>query len=159
MKRNNASHVVDIIFTLGLFCVLAASLLTVVLLGANVYGKTVETMRQNYEKRTAIGYVTGKLRQCENAGAVSLGELGDLPALVLREQVGGQTLLTYIYYYDGALCEVFANEQARLGPQNGQRILEVAHFSVHEAEPGLFWLSCTDAAGVKTRALAGVRGR
>ena len=47
--RTQKDHVVDFLFTLALFCVFAASALTVVVTGANVYRQTVRRMDQNYD--------------------------------------------------------------------------------------------------------------
>lgn len=45
IKQKN--HVVDLLFSLALFCVFAASALTIVIMGADVYQKSVNDNEQN----------------------------------------------------------------------------------------------------------------
>lgn len=159
IKRRKSGHVIDIVFTLALFCVLAASLLTVVILGADVYSATVGRMQENYEFRTSLGYVAGKLRQNDIKDGVKIGEIGGVPALVMKQALGETSLITYIYYYDGALCEVFAGESVEVSPQSGQRIVEIDGFKFKELENGVFKLTCTDTQGETTSVIASARCR
>ena len=81
MQRARSS-VIDVLFTLALFCVFCASALAVVLIGADVYTSTARNMDQNFSARTAVSYVAEKVRQSDAAGAVALGEIGGGQALV-----------------------------------------------------------------------------
>ena len=74
LKGSRQEHIIDIIFTLALFCVLAASLLTVVILGANVYTTNAGEIQHNHEVRTSLGYVSGKIRQNDASDSVSVGK-------------------------------------------------------------------------------------
>lgn len=152
-------HMVDVVFALALFCVFAASLLTVVLLGADVWRSTADGMRQNFALRTCLSYVSEKIRRNDAAGAVYVGQLGDIPALILEQRVGESVYRTYIYHHDGALREIFAGEAAVLPPESGQSIADVSSFSVRPAADGLFLISCAAADGGEVSVLAGLRCR
>ena len=157
LNKNNQEHIIDIFFTLALFCVLAASLLTVVILGANVYGSTVEEMQHNYEVRTTLGYVSGKIRQNDIADSVSIGEIEGVDALVMSQDVYGSRYLTYIYFHDGALYEVFAGEDVPVSLTSGQKIVDIQDFSFEEPQKGVFRLKCTDSGGKTDEALISLR--
>ena len=68
-------HVIDLLFPIALFLVLAASSLFLVILAANVYQKSVAWEESNYESRTCLSYVTEKIRQNDEKAAL-------LPALL-----------------------------------------------------------------------------
>ena len=79
MNRNPArKHSTDILFVLVLFLVFTSSALAVILLGARVYQSTSSRMESNYNVRTALAYVSEKIRQNDESGAVSLCELDAL---------------------------------------------------------------------------------
>lgn len=59
-KRKNQGHIVDLFFTLSLFCLFAASALIVVIIGSDVYRKTTANMEENYATQTALSYTAEK---------------------------------------------------------------------------------------------------
>lgn len=157
LKKSNHEHIIDIFFTLALFCALAASLLTVVILGANVYSSTVEEMQHNYEVRTTLGYVSGKIRQNDTADSVKIGQIENVDALIMSQNIADSRYLTYIYFHDGALYEVFAGEDVKVSLSSGQKIVEIADFSFEETQKGVFRLSCTDSNGKTDHLLISLR--
>ena len=130
--RTQKDHVVDFLFTLALFCVFAASALTVVVTGANVYRQTVRRMDQNYDGRTSLTYVVQKIRQNDRAGAVQIGQVDGSPALVLSQTVDEKTYETWIYVYGGYLREVFVAQGVEVKPTDGQPIKEEQGLTVQK---------------------------
>ncbi|MEG2916225.1 MAG: DUF4860 domain-containing protein, partial [Oscillospiraceae bacterium] len=78
MKKTSHS-VLDIFFTLALFCVFSATALAVVVIGADVYRKTTKSMEDNFNGLTATSYITQKLHQNDAENAVSIGKIEDIP--------------------------------------------------------------------------------
>ena len=130
-------HMVDILFVLTLFFVFALSALTLVVLGANVYRSTVDHMDESFTDRTSYAYVTQKLRQNDEAGALSLAEFGGCDACVFTQEINNTIYKTYIYEYDGYLCELLARADMEMEPGAGTRILELKSFEVTEVTPKL----------------------
>ena len=97
MKKKNHTHVTDVLFTLSLFCLFTACAFLVILIGIQVYKTTVSDLEDNYSSKTALSYVTEKLRQHDFAGGVSVTSLEGETALVLADDAEGETYLTYIY--------------------------------------------------------------
>ncbi len=125
-------HVFDLLFSLALFFVFAATSLLVVMIGANVYRGTVNTMERTFASRTSLSYIAEKLRQNDNEGAAEVGDIAGLPALVITQQHSGVTLQTYIYYYNGYLTELLATENTPLQPELGQAVLALGGFYIEE---------------------------
>ena len=148
MKLKKQRHVVDFLFPLALFVLFAVCALLVILYAARSYGNVVDSSSLNTSARTATSYVTEKLHQNDANGGISKGKLDGLDALLLKQDVNGKEYVTYIYYYDGYLSELYAPESANLSASAGTKILEIKDFKIEELSEGsLFEISCTDENG------------
>ncbi len=157
MNPTGKSHVLQLLFTLTLFCVFAASSLLVVILGSRVYSKTISDMNGNYDIRTSLNYITEKIRQSDRAGSIQIGSFGDSDSLLLDQTVDGTVYRTWIYQYDGYLYEIFAHKDAALQPANGQAIMPLAALSCAYEEPGLLRIQTTGADGLTASLLLSPR--
>lgn len=83
--KNESPHMIDVLFILTLFLVFALSSISVVGIGIQVYRTIVTDMDSNYNSRTAIAYVTEKLREADTSGSVRLGSIDDCDALILSQ--------------------------------------------------------------------------
>lgn len=156
-NTKSTAHVIDILFTLALFCVFAGAALMVVLIGANVYKKTVSTMDANFSMRTSVTYVSAKIRQNDTYAAVYLDELDGLPALVMEQDVDGQIYETWIYHYDGSLRELFVRKGNAAEAAHGMAIVEIDYFEVNQLADGLLELVSWSADGSNERLLVSPR--
>ena len=119
------SHSIDGLSVLFLFAAFTVCILLVLLLGADAYRRVTSRDQAAYDRRTAVQYLSTKVRQTKNGGAVSLlpdAAAGDV--LVLAEEAGGEAYVTLIYCYDGWLRELFTAEDAAVALEDGERLLE-----------------------------------
>jgi len=116
----NKSRITDV---LALLCltVFALCLLLVLLTGAALYQDLVDRGEETYARRTALQYLTTRVRQAET---VEVGQLEGCEALILGQTVGEETYTTHLYCYEGWLRELYAVPGADLPPQAGTEILE-----------------------------------
>lgn len=152
MKRSE-SHTTDLLFTLGLFCVFAASAMILVMIGIRAYQTTVGQMQDTFSTRTAVSYVAEKLRQHDASGAVALTELEGETALCLSDTVEGNDYRTYIYADGEALYELTVHADAEPKRELGEKIIDVADFSIEDAGDGFFSFSATGSGGDTVRVL------
>lgn len=152
-------HIIDLLFPIALFLVLAVSALFLVILAANVYQKSVTREESNYESRTCLSYVTEKIRQNDVNGGVEVGVLDGEPCLILRQSFGETSYVTYLYSYEGQLCELFVQEGISMGAADGQKILKAEDFAVTEQEDGIFRISCTGEDGQEIVTYAAVKSK
>lgn len=132
MTQKKSFHVFDSLFA---FLLLIAFLLFSLLLsgvGSAIYRKGTDSLNENYTTRTALAYLSEKLRQHNEAGALSETTVGDQPALALTETKDGANYITYIYYYDGALRELFTSASATPTPETGSKITDLSSFTFEE---------------------------
>jgi hypothetical protein len=134
----------DILFALALFCVFAASALMVALIGARVYRNTVENMNINFDTRSSVTYVSTKIRQSDEAGAVKVSEIAGTPALLLEQKIGDNTYQTWIYHYDGSLREIFTQEGNEIDPEFGTVIMDIEDFSITQVSDNLYSVTSLD---------------
>ena len=127
---------VSLFLIVAVFALMA--LLTVVL-GAGVYRSVVERAAVNHEARTAMAYVTGKLRAASGEVFVEKTEVGN-DMLVLSEEIDGAVYETRIYAHQGLLYEVFAAADIEFSPEEGQPIATLENFQAQD-EGGLLRLS------------------
>lgn len=108
---------------LALLCltVFALCVLLVLLSGASCYRNLVDRGEAAYDRRTALQYLTTRVRQAES---VTIGELDGCETLILEETVEGETYTTRIYCCDGWLRELYTVPGAVLPLNAGTAILE-----------------------------------
>ena len=159
MGRNDRTqtHTADLLFTIGLFCVFAAAAFILVMIGIQAYQSTAEQMQDTFSTRTAISYVAEKLRQHDAEGCVQLGDVDGLPALVLRDQVGGSEYLTYIYADDETLYELTVRDGTDVSAGLGEQIMQVKDLTIAETGDGFYELTVSDTDGRTVRYLTHLR--
>ncbi len=136
--RDKNRHVIDAVFILCLMLLFIISAFAVIIIGAGIYKRNVNTMAENYSQRIACAYITEKVRQSDNMGMIYVDNLFDQNTLVMQEEVDGQLYNTYIYDYNGYLMELYANADLKeLYPQSGQKIIEVISFDIKDISDNL----------------------
>ena len=74
--------------------------------------------------RSVLNYVANKVRQGDQAGSVTVKTIEDTQVLELAREIDGRNFVTWIYYGDGAVRELFTNEGSGLGLKDGLEIME-----------------------------------
>lgn len=157
--RTKHRHMIDLLFPVALFFVFALSALTVLLIAARIYQSTTERSSLHYTSRTSLSYISEKLHQSDQAGAVSLGSFDGCDALIIQQTHNDNTYYTYIYSYDNRLRELFVKAGVDASASSGREILEVQDFSMEELSEGLLKFSCTDQEGQTASSIIGIRSR
>lgn len=149
MLKLHSSHTkLDTLFLVSLFVLFAFTAGILVLLGAGQYRDTVRTMDHNYEVRTTTSYLSEKLHQ-HDSSSVNVAEFCGIPALAFPETVDNSSYVTYIYYYDHSLRELFVQTDASCTPSMGQEIVPLKSFRPEIADNGLIIIQFTDSDGEK----------
>ncbi len=144
-------HVVDVMFAIALFCVFVISMLSIIIMGANIYKGITRRMDMNSTKRISTSYVGTKLRQMDILNAIYTEELSGKQALVLEQTLNGSAYQTWIFHHDGKLKEIFVGKGDPVNPAIGQTILEITGFDIKMADNNLFVFSYLDGYGRSTQ--------
>ena len=161
MKQRNKSIDMSALAPLLLFALFACCVVLVLLFGADIYRGLAQRDRENYQQRTAVQYLTTRVRQSDCADMVFIGDFdravpdssGD--TVFIREVLGDRTYYTRIYCHDGYLCELFAEEASGPAPEEGERILPAERIQISrdgdrlrfelvfaDSETVDFWVTC-----------------
>lgn len=128
MEENQQKHIIDTLFVIALFCLFALSAIFLITIGANIYGNTINNMEDNFNSRTALAYITEKVRQSDSADSISAGTFHDGPALIITSRIDDTEYLTYLYEYNGYIKEIIVRKGMTLDPAIGQDIIAVSDF-------------------------------
>lgn len=147
MKQKQEHSSVITLFSVFLLLLFVSSALLLILFGSRVYQNGARHLNENYTNRTAIAYVTEKVRQHEETGSISLQELDSIPALRLQETLNGDSFYTFIYFYDHALRELFLQSDRSPSPEMGSTIVELSDFSISENAEGFLTVTAVSQEG------------
>lgn len=150
-------HVIDLVFPIALFFVFAASSLVVLILAADIYASTTNRFQVNDESRTALSYISEKIRQNDTNGALSITTIEQTDCLALSQNFNGTPCTTYIYEYEGMLKELFIQDGILVSLQSGTDIMELSALSMEELEHHLYQFTATDQTGAKSSIIASER--
>lgn len=122
---------------LVVFFLLSVCLLTVLLTGVRIYRNTVQQGEGYYLSRTAVQYLTTRVRQADRRGQLSVESFEGIPALVCREEIQGEGYKTLVYCHDGFLKELFCAEAGHLHPADGEKLFALQALQLQLEPPVL----------------------
>lgn len=159
MNGKGKSHSVDTIFVLTLFCVFAVAVLLALMLGTRAYSAISGRADETYYRRTALSYITEKVRHGDKTQAVYLSEFCGAPALELREEYDGVPYSVYIYLYDGNVCELFCETGLDLPEDAGNTIIEGSELSFEKEGENLLKITYADPEGREGEVFVALRSK
>ncbi|MCR5678459.1 MAG: DUF4860 domain-containing protein [Agathobacter sp.] len=149
MKRiRSSSRKIDTAFAVLLFAVFAAIAILVVLLVAKQYKITTEVMEKDYRTRTANSYLREIVHQHDKAGSISVDEFSGTSALRFTEEVNGYTIHTFVYCYDGYICELTSVNDAAVSLDSGTQLIPAKSLVPELVDDDLLKISYTDEEGI-----------
>lgn len=114
----------SMLFTMLLFLVFVLGALFTVLIGSRVYENITVRSDRNYTGNTALSYIANKVRQGDRAGLVDVVQVEGVPVLEMKQEISGSEYMTWIYWKEGSIRELFTDTQSGLGLDDGLAILE-----------------------------------
>ena len=115
------------LLAMTVFAVFALCVLLVLLSGAKVYRGVTERGEESDTARTAVRYLTTRIRQAES---VAVGDFEGCRTLLIPEQIDGTTYVTRLYVHDGYLRELYSVEKGAFLPADGEKVLPAAQWDV-----------------------------
>ena len=143
-KQMNNRHTVDMLFVIALLFLFAMGALMLIALGSSIYKRSVTTLTDNYDRRTAYAYITEKLRQYDAEGNINTDIFNKSGALRIDTTIGTVDYVTYLYQYEGSLMELFSRADVEnLLPESGQRIMDINDLVITPKGDGLLLVTIT----------------
>lgn len=154
MRRRGNQHQMGGLLMLLLFGVFAVCVLAVLLTGARAYRRLTQRDQVAFDRRACVQYLTTRVRQADAGGGVALRPFGEGDALLLP---AGEGYVTWVYWHDGWLMELYTFEDAALAPEDGARIMPLEGLSLSLAD-GVLTAELADGAGGTDTLLLSLRG-
>jgi aspartate 1-decarboxylase len=147
MKTYNRSnrHLIDFAFILLLLAVFFAGSVSLVIMGASQYKKTVNVMNQHAESRTYAAYLSEKINQNDKNHTITYAKVANEPALSFLQEVNGASYSTYIYVYEGYLREITTNTGRAFSPQDGQCVIAASSMNIETVHPNLVCITVSSS--------------
>ena len=123
-KTEKKGHMTSVLFTMLLFLVFVLSALFTVLIGSRVYENITVRSDASYTGNTALSYIANKVRQGDRAGMVNVVDVDGTQVLEMKQEIGESEYVTWIYWDDGSIRELFTDTSSGLGLADGLEILE-----------------------------------
>ena len=124
MNRKNGTS----LMLLGLYALLIAALLVLVVAGARLYGAAVDGKTAHSEKRSALSYIQSLSAGFEGRGRITVEDGPEGSMLCLTEQDG--SYVTRIYCFENALRSQLSHAGEPVQPENSERICSLEDFSL-----------------------------
>lgn len=158
-EKNESFHIrhMDRLFILVLFGILTVSLVLVFALGTNAYQSLEQARTSGQQVRLQSSLLATTVRAMDEAGAASVGEGPEGPALVMTEQAGQGRYQIRLYQYQGKLVQEYTTAGMPYDPKAATVLCQTRKFSF-TVDRGLITLT-TDAGKtyVALRSVGGER--
>ena len=117
-------QMINTLFTMLLFLVFVLCALFTVLIGGKVYENVASRTEDNYTGSVALNYVANKVRQGDMADSISVTDIEGIPVLQMKQEIEGDSYITWIYYKDGSVRELFTDTESGLTLADGLEIMK-----------------------------------
>lgn len=141
-KQHN--HSVESLFSVLLFGFFVLFLLILLLFSSEAYRASVQGVEENNNLRTAMAYLTTKVRQHDGRDSLRIENFQGIQALAFQDIINDTEYTTYIYLDGEDLKELFTASPDRVSPSLGTVIASLKTFDLEEKEYGLWQISLTD---------------
>ena len=146
-------HSIDSLFSFLLFGVFLLLLLMMILFSAQAYRTSMDGLEENNNLRTSMAYLTTKVRQHDEQGALWMGTLDEVDALCFKDTISGKDYITYIYLDGSELKELFTAANSTPSSSMGTAIAELRTFSPQVTSDGYWEIHIEDSKGNHGRLL------
>lgn len=130
MLTKRKAHSIDSLFSFLLLLIFCLFTLLLSGMGSTIYRNGTAYLNENYSSRTATAYVAERVRQHDETGGVFLATVEELPALAFRDTIDEAAFLTYVYFYDNALCELMIPEDRAPDAAMGNRVIALSSLTI-----------------------------
>lgn len=137
-SENAQKSRIQMLFPIIIFLLFTLGALFIILYSARTYQHIVEESQSSYNASTQSAYISQKIHAHDAGGKVYIGEIQDIPTLVMEQDFDGIPFITCIYEYEGKLRELFtAKEGGMLDPIAGMVLFDTTTFLPSYAAYGL----------------------
>lgn len=147
MIINETKHSISSIFILFLLLIFILTAIVTITFGSKVYSETVSNMDDNFVSRTAVAYLTQKIRMSDCLDMIEVRNISGKSVLCLYQDINGYSYITYLYEYDNSLYEYFTRSDLDFQFENGNAVIELSNLEFEFIKDNLLQISFIDESG------------
>ena len=138
-KQNNINQFsFQFVFIMIINLIIVILSVMIISLGKNIYDNINNDRNTNYDLRVSLSYIANKIRQSDKKDAVEITELNGINSVVINEVYDEEEYRTYIYFYDGAIYEMFTDRDSAFDLSDGMKITDVDLFEINVIKDSLY---------------------
>lgn len=147
MKKRGEKIHIDFLIGVLVFGIFAVGIIAALLAGAGAYKRLTQRDSAAYDCRICTSYLTTKVRAAdpENISFVEKGA-PEGGALRISETIDGEEYVSYIYCYNGWICELYTAGEFEPEYEFGEKLLEIKSLDM-EFEEGIFSADIVTSGG------------
>lgn len=113
MNKGGLKNNIDVLAGMIVLAIFAAGIISSLLAGAGAYRRLTERDEEEYEARVCTQYIFTKVSGANTVEDISIEQPDGMntPVLRIREEIDGEEYSSYIYSYNGWICELFTAER------------------------------------------------
>ena len=120
----------DLFLILLLMCAFAGFALILVSIGTSAYKTVLSNVETTSELRLPLSYISNKIHQGDQAGAIRLEHKEDITALVINSTEKNASYENWIFALDGGLYEVLVKAGDDFKLSNGIKVMDISKFEI-----------------------------
>ena len=127
---------IEVFFVIILILGLCISAVVLMDAGRRTYARILENNNQLDNARTALSYFSMRIRQNDEAGGIAFTKnaINGSDAVVLKHSGDEEGLLTYIFFNDGKLMEIYTWAAVEPDSEDGETIARLNGFDIEYNE-------------------------
>lgn len=138
-KQNNINQFsFQFVFIMIINLIIVILSVMIISLGKNIYDNINNDRNTNYDLRVSLSYIANKIRQSDKKDAVEITELNGINSVVINEVYDEEEYRTYIFFYDGAIYEMFTDRDSAFELSDGMKITDVDLFEINVIKDSLY---------------------
>ena len=154
MNKNGNKYYTDSLAGMLIFGLFAACIILSLLAGAGAYKRLTQRDQAAYEKRTCVQYIAAKIKNAPAPGSITVVDDGaGGTALRIEDNLNEEKFATYIYCYDGWICELLVPAEADPVFSAGERLLEAKSLTFKHDGTGMITTDVVTQSGEESELL------
>lgn len=136
-------HMIDTVFVLLLFLLFTFCIVSVLYAGSHIYDTIATKETTNYQENIALHYFVEKVHQGKTKNSIKLEQLESISALAIYQQYNDEQYVTYIYYDQYSIKELFIKAGDPFSIQDGNQIMEAKNLKMWQITPTCLHITIT----------------
>lgn len=130
-----------------LLCLFLCGAALVVVFEVVVCENVMASSLEQTDKRSAIKYLTERLRNFDIKESVEVRNIEGTDVLVFTQKEQDRIYETWLYAYNGSLCEICKGKVGEMKLSEGQMITRIQRLNIKAIQPNLIKLKIQDEKG------------